>query len=111
MQKRKVNPDNGASAVIELPAGTSGAAALDLQLAAWSHLWTGAAEASETAGKHHLVRKRLLSWLERCIGREASGIVSAQAEQLSLEVSTPLLIALLGRRAARELSRHVLRDL
>jgi hypothetical protein len=107
---------SNAEASVELSASScpAGAAALDdlsRQLATWSHLWSGPVNDADAGGKHRLVRERLLAWLERCIGRSASGLVSCQADELSLEVSTPLLVALLGRRATRELSRHVLRDL
>lgn len=84
---------------------------LSRQLLSWSHLWSGHPEVGEVGSKHHLVRKRLATWLERCIGHRTHGLLTSSAEDLSLAISTPLLTAFLGRRATREFSRQVLRDL
>ena len=84
---------------------------LSRQLLSWRHLWSGHPEAGEVGSKHRLVRKRLATWLGRCIGQRARGLLTSSAEDLSLAISTPLLTAFLGRRATRELSRQVLRDL
>lgn len=82
---------------------------LSRQLLGWSRLWVGG------RGEHVegmlLVRERLTAWLARCIGNRAGRLVANRAGDLSLATSTPLLTAFLGRRATRELSRHVLRDL
>lgn len=84
---------------------------LSRQLLSWGHLWAGRPAGSEMGGKHRLARERLATWLERCIGRRTGGLLTSRAEDLSLATSTPLLTAFLGRRATRELSRQVLRDL
>lgn len=97
------------------PVARTGAAAgaddLSEQLLSWSRLWGGHAGSGDASHQHIMVRERLAAWLERCIGRRARGLLSKRAEDLSLAGSTPLLVAFLGRRATRELSRQVLRDL
>jgi hypothetical protein len=89
----------------------AGADELSRQLLSWSHLWAGHPAGAETGSKHRLARERLATWLERCIGRRTRGLLTSHADDLSLATSTPLLTAFLGRRATRELSRQVLRDL
>jgi hypothetical protein len=89
----------------------AGADELSRQLLSWSHLWAGHPATGETGIKHRLVRERLATWLERSIGRRTSGLLTSREEDLSLATSTPLLVAFLGRRATRELSRQVLRNL
>jgi len=84
---------------------------LSKKLLSWSRLWFGSSENSETTEEHYRVRARLLHWLERCIGRQARGVLKSRGEDVSLATSTPLLTAFLGRRAVRELSRCVLNDL
>ncbi|MDR3725126.1 MAG: hypothetical protein P4K83_11650 [Terracidiphilus sp.] len=91
--------------------GEAGADELSRQLLSWSHLWAGLPTGSETGNRHRLVRERLAAWLERCIGRHTRGLLTIHPEDLSLAASTPLLTAFLGRRATRELSRQVLRDM
>jgi hypothetical protein len=77
----------------------------------WSHVWFGVSGSCAPGEEHLLVRQRLLSWLERCIGRNARRILAVRVEDISLASSAPLLTAFLGRRAMRELSRRVLNDL
>lgn len=92
--------------------GEAGAAEeLSQQLLSWSYLWASYPQDGEMCSKHLMVRERLVSWLERCIGRKARSLFGNRAEDLSLATSTPLLVAFLGRRATRELSRKVLGDL
>ena len=93
------------------PSVEAGADELSRQLLSWSHLWAGHSANSETGIKHRLVRERLATWLGRSIGRRTSGLLTSREEDLSLATSTPLLVAFLGRRATRELSRQVLRNL
>jgi hypothetical protein len=45
------------------------------------------------------------------MGHGVKGLLAKRAGGLTLSTSTPLLAAFLGRRATRELSREVLRDL
>jgi hypothetical protein len=84
---------------------------LSRKMLSWGGLWFGSSGSRASAEEHHLVRERLLSWLDRCIGRHARAILSNRVEDVSLATSTPLLTAFLGRRAMVELSRRVLSDL
>lgn len=84
---------------------------LSRKMRSWRDLWFGSSESSAPTEEHHLVRERLLSWLERCIGRQARAILTSRVENVSLATSTPMLTAFLGRRAMLELSRRVLNDL
>jgi hypothetical protein len=77
----------------------------------WSRLWFGSSASCAPTEEHYQVRERLMSWLERCIGRQARAVFTSRVEDVSLAASTPLLTALLGRRAMTELSRRVLTDL
>jgi hypothetical protein len=88
-----------------------GADELSRKMLSWSGLWFGSSGACAINQEQYVVRERLLSWLERCIGRQASAVLSSRVEDVSLATSTPLLTALLGRRAMVELSRRVLSDL
>ena len=99
------------SAGTAAPSVEAGAEELSRQLLSWGHLWAGHPESGETGRKHRLVRERLTSWLGRSIGRRTSSLLTSREEDLSLATSTPLLVAFLGRRATRELSRQVLRNL
>ncbi len=83
---------------------------LSKKMLSWSRLWFGSPENSETIEEHHRVQERLLHWLKLCIGREAGAVLTCQVESVSLATSTPLLTALIGRRAMVELSRRVLND-
>ncbi len=84
---------------------------LSRKMLSWSGLWFGSSGSCAITQEHYLVRERLLSWLERCIGRQARAVLSSRVEDVSLATSTPLLTAFLGRRAMVELSRRVLSDL
>ena len=84
---------------------------LSRKMLSWSGLWFGSSCGCAITHEHYLVRERLLSWLERCIGRQACAVLSSRVEDASLATSTPLLTAFLGRRAMVELSRRVLSDL
>lgn len=83
---------------------------LSRRMLSWSSLWFGSS-GGRAPTDERLVRQRLLSWLERCIGRQAHDVVTSRVEDVSLATSSPLLTAFLGRRAMRELSRRVLNDL
>jgi|SRR5665213_197583 len=83
---------------------------LSQKMLSWSRLWFGSSENSKATEEHYLVRERLLHWLKLCIGREAGAVLTSQVESVSLATSTPLLTALIGRRAMVELSRRVLND-
>ena len=84
---------------------------LSRKMLSWSRLWFGSSDSCAPTEEHNLVRERLLSWLRLCIGQEACEVLASHREDVSLAASTPLLTALLGRRATRELSRRVLNDL
>ena len=84
---------------------------LSRKMLSWGRLWFGASRDGAPTEKHDLVRERLLSWLELCIGHQARTVVTRRAEEVSLATSTPLLTAFLGRRAMLKLSRRVLNDL
>ena len=84
---------------------------LSRKMLSWSRLWSGSSGSSSPTEEHNLVRERLLSWLKRCIGRQARCVLTSREEGITLATSTPLLVALLGRRATRELSRRVLNGL
>ena len=88
------------------PCGASESDALSRQLSSWGKLWPG-----DPGSQHSVVRERLTAWLERCMGRGVQRLVTSHDGDLTLSTSTPLLAAFLGRRATRELSRQVLRDL
>jgi hypothetical protein len=77
----------------------------------WGGLWFGPSGGRASSEDHGLVRERLVSWLDRCIGRHTRSLLSSRVEDVSLATSTPLLTAFLGRRAMVELSRRVLNDL
>lgn len=86
---------------------TAPPAELSRQMLRWSRLWCGPASSDE----RHAVRTRLSAWLERCFGHRAGHLLTRREGELSLASSTPFFAAFLGRRATRELSRSVLRDL
>lgn len=83
---------------------------LSQKMLSWSRLWFGSPENSKTTEEQYRVRERLLHWLKLCIGCEAGDVLASQVDSVSLATSTPLLIALIGRRAMLELSRRVLND-
>src|ERR1700749_1835577 len=84
---------------------------LSQKMLSWSLIWSGPSAGCPPTVEHYLVRERLLSWLERCIGRHARAVLTSRVEDVSLATSTPLLTAFLGRRAMLELSRNVLNGL
>jgi hypothetical protein len=84
---------------------------LSQRMLSWSLLWSGPSAGCPPTDEHYLVRERLLTWLERCIGRHARAVLTSRVEDVSLATSTPLLTAFLGRRAMLELSRNVLNGL
>jgi hypothetical protein len=83
---------------------------LSRKMLSWSSLWFGSPGSVDPSEEQERVRQRLLSWLERCIGRKASAVLTNRVEDVSLATSTPLLTAFLGRRAMLELSRRVLNE-
>lgn len=76
----------------------------------WGQLWAPEGEAGSTEA-HRVVAARLSGWLERCFGRHVLGSMRGRESRVSLASSTPIFTAFLGRRATRELSRRVLRDM
>jgi len=84
---------------------------LSVKMLSWGRLWFGSDGSFAVTEEQYMVRQRLLSWLERCIGRQARAVLYSRVEDVSLATSTPLLTAFLGRRAMLELSRRVLSDL
>lgn len=83
---------------------------LSQKMLSWGRVWFGSPEGAETTAEQHRVRERLLFWVKRCIGGRATALFTSHDEDVSLATSTPLLTALLGRRAMLELSRRVLND-
>lgn len=80
------------------------------KMLSWSGLWFGSSASNAPTQEHFVVRERILSWLECCIGRHARTFLTSRVEDISLANSSPLLTAFLGRRAMLELSRRVLND-
>lgn len=114
MERQRMSSEIDAGVSPAVTTRTSGDLALDelsRKMLSWSRLWFGSSGNSAPAEENCLVRERLLSWLERCIGRQAHEVLKSQREDVSLATYTPLLAALLGRKATRELSRRVLDDL
>ena len=116
MERRRLLPeiDGGVSPSLVFADQSGDDSAMDelsRKMLSWSRLWFGPSGSSAPTEEHKLVRERLLSWLRLCIGQQATGVLASRGEDVSLATSTPLLTALLGRRATRELSRRVLNDL
>jgi hypothetical protein len=107
-----IDENSTPSSVLSLQSSEDrGADELSRKMLSWSGLWFGSSGTCAITQEHYLVRERLLSWLGRCIGRQACAVLSSRVEDVSLATSTPLLTAFLGRRAMVELSRRVLSDL
>lgn len=116
MKRRKtlpnIDPDVTPSPILATQSGEDPVLdELSRKMLSWSSLWLGSSGSCTLTQEHRLVRERLLSWLERCIGRQARTFLPDRVEDVSLATSTPLLTAFLGRRATAELSRRVLNDL
>jgi hypothetical protein len=92
-------------------AAASGLVELQFRLNQWSHLWPEGKESSTDSAAQQLVAERLTRWMERCFGQHVSDSFRGTGERISLASSTPICTAFLGRRATRELSRHVLQDI
>lgn len=95
-------------------APASGLEDLQTRLNQWSRLWTADSEQDSeqenSVEARQLVAERLGHWLERCFGRHVSNSLLSRSGRISLASATPIFTAFLGRRATRELSRHVLQD-
>lgn len=83
---------------------------LSRQLRSWSHLWAGVRDDDASSAAHRTVGRRISVWLDCCFGIHAGSILVRHSGDVSLATSTPLFAAFLGRRAARELSRDILKD-
>jgi hypothetical protein len=92
-------------------APASGLDDLQARLNHWSHLWTHENESAIGSEAQQLVAERLARWMERCFGQHVQTSVRGKGSQISLASSTPIFTAFLGRRATRELSRRILRDI
>ena len=115
MERRRAisQVDKSVSASLAAPAETGEDPVVDelsRKMLSWSSLWFGSTGNVDPSEEQERVRQRLLSWLERCIGRKASAVFTNRVEDVSLATSTPLLTAFLGRRAMLELSRRVLNE-
>jgi hypothetical protein len=88
----------------------SGLDALQTRLTRWSRVWAPEGGSEAQTEVERLVEERLTRWLERCFGQDVQNSLRNKGEQISLASSTPIFTAFLGRRATRELSRSVLRD-
>jgi len=102
--------DAVADAQIEIVAA-SGLDDLQARLNHWSPLWSAENESAAGSEAQQLVAERLTRWLERCFGQHSPRSLRGNAERISLASTTPICTAFLGRRATRELTRHVLEDI
>lgn len=91
--------------------GPAGLEELSARLHSWSSLWGEHPEGGPASDERHVVRERLVGWLGRCFGPKMPEALQQEGNGISLASSTPIFTAFLGRRATRELSRRVLRDL
>lgn len=113
MEEPKTLPDTISSPAIAVRAPSFDDPVLDelaRRMLSWSKVWFGSSEGGETTAEQYRVREQLLYWVKRCVGGKATAVLSSHEEDVSLATSTPLLTALLGRRAMLELSRRVLND-
>jgi hypothetical protein len=98
----------------EVRLNTVPASALDdlqMRLNHWGHLWSSDSESGTNSAAQQLVAERLTHWIQRCFGQHVPQSLQGKGDRISLATSTPILTAFLGRRATRELSRRVLRDI
>jgi len=113
MEEPKTLPDTSSSPALAVHAPSFDDPVLDelaRRMLSWGNVWFGASEGRETSAEQHRVRERLLYWVKRCVGVKATAVLSSHDENVSLATSSPLLTALLGRKAMLELSRRVLND-
>lgn len=99
------------SASLDDAASASGLDALQARLNHWSHLWAMDGASAISVETQRLVTARLMQWMDRCFGKRAHRSLRGEGGQISLAASTPIFTAFLGRRATRELSRRVLKDI
>jgi hypothetical protein len=107
-RKRSLAPER------DVRLGTVPASGLDdlqMRLNHWGHLWSAENESPTCSAAQQLIAERLTHWIQRCFGQHVPGSLRAKGDLISLATSTPILTAFLGRRATRELSRRVLRDI
>jgi hypothetical protein len=81
-----------------------------MRLSHWGNLWSVENESAGTDAQQ-VVTARLTCWMQRCFGHRLPGALHGQGDPISLASSMPILTAFLGRRATRELSRRILRDI
>jgi hypothetical protein len=93
------------------PASGPGLDALQMRLNHWGSLWSAESESTARSAAQLLVAARLTRWMKHCFGQHLPSALKGEGDPISLASSMPLLTAFLGRRATRELSRRVLRDL
>jgi hypothetical protein len=93
------------------PASGPGLDALEMRLNHWGSLWSTESESTTRTDAQLLVAARLTRWMEHCFGQHLPSALKVEGDPISLASSMPILTAFLGRRATRELSRRVLRDL
>ena len=93
------------------PASGPGLDALEMRLNHWGSLWSAKSESAAPTDAQLLVAARLTRWIEHCFGQHLPSALNGDGDPISLASSMPILTAFLGRRATRELSRRVLRDL
>jgi hypothetical protein len=107
-RKRPLAPDRNVR-LETVPA--SGLDDLQMRLNQWGHLWSAENESATGSAAQQLIAERLTHWIQRCFGKHVPGSLQGNGDRISLATSTPILTAFLGRRATRELSRRVLRDI
>jgi len=91
-------------------ASASGLNDLTERLNRWGRLWSPGEDEPEHTHARTIVTRRLTGWMERCFGEHMPASLNGAGDPISLASSMPVLTAFLGRRATRELSRRVLRD-
>lgn len=113
-QQTAIEPGNNsakdAEQSVACPADAHALNDLSRQLRSWSHLWAGVRDDDGHSAAHRTVGRRISAWLDCCFGIHAGSILIRHSGDVSLATSTPLFAAFLGRRAARELSRDILKD-
>jgi hypothetical protein len=108
---RQTHPHAPVEKLVLNPISTSGLEDLNERLDRWGHLWSADKEVTDNIDAQQLVTERLTCWMEQCFGQHMPDSLHSKGDPISLASSLPVLTAFLGRRATRELSRRVLKDI